>query len=52
VETALLLLLDSGQVPRFDLVRDLVRQPQIPTVGLPPISLAPYDQLLGRVAHE
>jgi hypothetical protein len=52
VEAALLLLLESGQVPLFDLVRDLVRQPQIPTVGLPPVNLAPYDQLLGRAAHE
>lgn len=52
VETALGLVLESRQVPRFDLVRDLVRQPQMPTVGLPPINLAPYDQLLGRVAHE
>lgn len=52
VETALGLLLASGQLPRFDLVRDLVRQPQIPPVGLPPVNLAPYDQLLGRAAHE
>jgi hypothetical protein len=52
VETALGLLLESRQVPRFDLVRDLVRQPQIPTVGLPPVNLAPYDHLLGRAAHE
>ena len=52
VEAALLLVLESGQVPRFDPVRDLVRHPQIPTVGLPPVNLAPYDQLLGRAAHE
>jgi hypothetical protein len=52
VETALLLLLEGGQVPCFDVVRDLVRQPQIKSVGLPPVNLAPYDQLLGRAAHE
>jgi hypothetical protein len=39
-------------VPLFDLVRDLVRQPQIPSLGLPPVNLASYDQLLGRAAHE
>jgi hypothetical protein len=52
VETALGLLLDSGQTPRFDPVRDLVRHPQIPALGLPPVNLAPYDQLLERAAHE
>ncbi len=52
VEAALGLLLESGQVPCFDPVLGLVRHPQIPTVGLPPVNLAPYDQLLGRAAHE
>jgi hypothetical protein len=52
VEAALGLLLEGGQVPRFDLVRDLVRQPQMPKVRLPPVNLTPYDQLLGRAAHE
>jgi hypothetical protein len=46
VETAIGLLLEQGQVPTFDAVRDLVRVPQIPALGHMQINLQAYDQLL------
>ena len=46
VETALALLLETGQAPTFDAVRDLVRLPQVPTLGPVTVNLQPYDQLL------
>lgn len=46
VETALALLLETGQAPTFDAVRDLVRLPQVPTLGQVTVDLQPYDQLL------
>jgi hypothetical protein len=52
VEAALHLVLEGEGPPLFDVVRDLVRQPQVPQVPVPAVNFAPYDQLLGRVAHE
>ena len=52
VEAALHLVLESAAVPLFDTVRDLVHQPHLPQVPILPINFAPYDQLLGSVAHE
>ena len=46
VETALALLLETGQPLTFDAVRDLVRLPQVPTLGAVRVDLQPYDQLL------
>lgn len=46
VETALALLLETGQAPTFDAVRDLVRLPQVPTLGQVHVDFQPYDQLL------
>jgi hypothetical protein len=62
VETALSLLLEQGQAPTFDTVRDLVRQPSLtPVPQLAPavLDLGVYDHLLAsepaererRVAH-
>jgi hypothetical protein len=56
VEAALTLLLESGRVPSFDLVRDLVRQPEttsVPSLLAPVIDLRGYDQLLtSRCSHD
>lgn len=56
VEAALLLVLESGRVPTFDLVRDLVRQPEtasVPALPAPVIDLRGYDQLLAsRCCHD
>jgi hypothetical protein len=46
VETALALLLETGQAPTFDAVRDLVRLPQVPALGQVTVDFQPYDQLL------
>jgi hypothetical protein len=49
VETALSLLLDTGSVPTFDAVRELVREPQplvVPNLQAPPLDLGIYDDLL------
>jgi hypothetical protein len=46
VETAIALLLEHSQTPTFDAVRDLVRLPQVPTLGQVTIDLDAYDQLL------
>jgi hypothetical protein len=46
VETAIGLLLEQSQVPTFDAVRDLVRLPQVPTMGQVTVNLDAYDQLL------
>ena len=46
VETALTLLLENGQSPTFDAVRDLVRIPQVPVLGQVTVDLDAYDQLL------
>ena len=46
METALALLLETGQAPTFDAVRDLVHLPQVPTPGQYRVDLQPYDQLL------
>jgi hypothetical protein len=56
VEAALSLLLESGRVPSFDVVRDLVRQPEttpVPALIAPVIDLRSYDQLLAsRCRHD
>lgn len=56
VEAALTLLLESGRVPSFDVVRDLVRQPEttsVPSLPAPVIDLRSYDQLLAsRCSHD
>jgi hypothetical protein len=46
VETAIALLLENSQPPTFDAVRDLVRLPQVPTLGQVTVDLDAYDQLL------
>jgi hypothetical protein len=46
VETAISLLLEQSQTPTFDAVRDLVRLPQVPTLGQVTVNLQAYDQLL------
>jgi hypothetical protein len=46
VETAISLLLEHSQTPTFDAVRDLVRLPQVPTLGQVTVNLQVYDQLL------
>jgi hypothetical protein len=46
VETALTLLLETGQAPTFDAVRDLIRLPQVPALGQVQVDFQPYDQLL------
>jgi hypothetical protein len=46
VETAITLLLENGQSPTFDAVRDLVRIPQVPVLGQVTVDLDAYDQLL------
>jgi hypothetical protein len=54
VETALGLLAETGTVPTFDAVRELVRPPQpprVPALAMPTTTFAVYDQLLaGRCA--
>jgi hypothetical protein len=50
VETALALLAESGAVPTFDAVRELVRRPErvaLPTFVQPTLDLHVYDALLG-----
>jgi hypothetical protein len=51
VQTALELLLDAGQVPEVEWVKELVRPvaPSIPAMAVPPVDLALYDTLLGEV---
>lgn len=56
VDTALVLLLEAGQVPTFEATRAVVR-PSLPTeapvVSAPRLDLAAYDQLLpSRCAHD
>ena len=49
VETALMVLLETGTLPAFDAVRDLVCIPQqsaIPSMQPPTLDLTPYDQLI------
>jgi hypothetical protein len=53
VEAALGLLLDQGNIPTFDSVRDLVRTPgpqRVPELSAPVLDLSTYDQLLTRSA--
>jgi len=56
VDTALLLLLDAGEVPTFEATRAVVRPPtpvDAPRVGAPTLDLAAYDRLLpSRCAHD
>jgi transposase InsO family protein len=51
VHTALELLLDAGQVPEAERVKELVRPvaPPIPAMSAPAVDLAVYDTLLGEV---
>jgi hypothetical protein len=51
VQTALELLLDAGQVPQAERVKELVRPaaPPIPAMPAPFVDLAVYDTLLGGV---
>lgn len=51
VQTALELLLEAGQVPEAERVKELVRplQPPIPAMAVPQVDLALYDSLLGEV---
>lgn len=46
VETALALLLETGQPPTYEAVRELVHLPQVPALGPVTVDLQPYDQLL------
>ncbi len=49
VETALALLLESGKLPTFDAVRDLVSPPSaspVPQIEKPTLDLSSYDQLI------
>jgi hypothetical protein len=46
VETAISILLENGQAPTYDAVRDLVRLPQVPVLGQLAVNLQAYDQLL------
>ena len=49
VETALALLMETGKLPRFDAVRDLVSPPAVsavPQIEKPTLDLTSYDQLL------
>ena len=48
VETALQLLAESGNLPTFDAVRDLVCVPHIPVLSPLPVNLACYDQFLSQ----
>ncbi len=53
VEAALGLLLDQGNTPTFDAVRDLVRTPSeqhVPELSTPVLDLSTYDRLLIRAA--
>jgi len=56
VDTALILLLDAGEVPTFEATRAVVRPPtpvDAPRVGAPMLDLAAYDRLLpSRCAHD
>jgi len=49
VQAALELVLEAGQVPEPDRVRDLVRPatPVVPALAIPAVELASYDALLG-----
>jgi len=54
VETALGLLMEAGQSPTFDAVRELIQWPRttVPTVDAPILDLTTYDRLLpSRCAH-
>lgn len=49
VEAAISLLLESGELPAFDTVRDLVREPrqaQVPQITPPKLDFGVYDRLL------
>jgi hypothetical protein len=50
VQAALELVLEAGQVPEPDRVRDLVRPvtPTVPALAIPVVELASYDALLGE----
>ena len=49
VAAALELLLEAGEVPRYDRVRSLLghSKPEVPELATPPVDLAVYDGLLG-----
>lgn len=51
VQAALELLLEAGQVPKPERVKELVRpaQPQVPLMSVPTVDLALYDALLAEV---
>lgn len=53
VATALELLLDEGQVPDVDAVKELidVQRPEVPRLTVPAPDLTAYDALLGAVAQ-
>jgi hypothetical protein len=49
VEMALTLLLETGTLPTFDAVRDLVHPPHsgpLPALSTPELDLSPYDKLI------
>jgi hypothetical protein len=53
VQAALELVLEAGQVPDPDRVRDLVRPttPAVPALAIPAVELASYDALLGELTR-
>jgi hypothetical protein len=53
VQAALELVLEAGQVPEPDRVRDLVRPvtPVVPALAIPAVELASYDALLGGLTR-
>ena len=53
VQAALELVLEAGQVPEPDRVRDLVRPatPVVPALAIPAVELVSYDALLGELTR-
>ncbi|MFO1433916.1 MAG: hypothetical protein U1F76_28095 [Candidatus Competibacteraceae bacterium] len=53
VQAALEVVLEVGQVPELDRVRELVRPatPVVPALALPVVELARYDALLGELTR-
>jgi len=53
VQAALELVLEAGQVPELDRVRELVRPatPVVPALAIPAVELASYDALLGELTR-
>jgi len=53
VQAALEWVLEAGQVPEPDRIRELVRPatPVVPALAIPAVELASYDALLGELTR-